>query len=1177
MSSGSMSLRDAASRKLPARFAESELDLAKTSAGGKTNNASATESPSPGDKNQAARGGSPITVGPPPGYEPPPSSGASSAQPTTSTKKPPHSQTRPSLPGSSAAVPTSEDEEDDEEEIEAPPSAQRPRPRIFIPANPSPDPPSGEGVKHSTSSSSRRIQPDRDDDFFIRRKIVRDIENDPPIRSPLQVSDSDEGTDKEFIPSKKVSTSAPAKRNTTSKISEQHQKKKSQVAELEEEEEEETPTTKTKAQQSKKKKQQAAEIEEEEDTDASEEDVVDLTNSSPVRAPSLRSSVSPTKKGGPSVQRKQASLSPTKASSSKTRSSSSLKVANPKPVKGKGKAKEATKTDKKQTLLTRSSLGTLTPEDYLERAKAAWQKAHDEANARMTAESGGVSYTPPSNPASKYYLYYQEPYLKQHIDPSRDEIGIGWTCRCCLQTPYVAWRAFSDTSTSLLKSHVCTNKAKFNFDTIVKSKEGKTEGPIERYLVKKPDSTPTEPPITKMQVRTIAVAWVTEESRPISILGDKWLRALLPESRRALLPSRNTTTQEISDTYEAMQDVIAKRLAGVQGCIHLALDIWTSPNGHSFLGVIGCWQEGGCAQRHVLDMVVITKRHTAENVSACVKTLVERLNIEQKVWFVASDNASTNTAMMRILGKDNRLPLIEGESTQIRCIAHILNLISEAILLPFNKAVRDVTEEDEEEAESADDDDIDIGGDDEHDALDDDDAAVSRSLHPILTHDTEDEALIRSALAAKKVAYIQSSSSSASQPPQPTKELRTDSGEVGIQIRQLAWFARKLRYNVPLRKSFQETCVLFKMPTPHSLIRDVATRWNSTYDMVERALDLWDAIVAWQEANVKLIPAKFRIKRAHRSSLKRVVQLLKPLSDATYKFSAKAVTTIADVVGTFEELDAHFRSVEEDEDQPMAWREAARRAGAVCATYYGLSDASKIYYLAVLLHPNLRTKFMRLMKWERSWITKAEDTLKEVCEERYRITETEVESQAQSQEPEETDGTTSKKKKKKPESFVERQLALAEEEAALPAPDIIAEWCKGSIPLVKGKMVDALSWWWDQKRIGANHGGLTDLALDVFSAPATSVDVERLFSRAGHHITPLRHRLTAIKLGHIVTVGAWYREEWVPEDLLAEFNRQKQQNKLAAEINQKRKRNELAEQSEAGPSKRTRLDDATEA
>ncbi|KAE8219532.1 hypothetical protein CF319_g6786 [Tilletia indica] len=1178
MSAGGRSLRDPASRKLPARFAESELEPIKPSAGDKTLVLSTSEEPgSPGDDTRGARSGSPITPGPPAGYEPPPSSGTSSVAAPSSKKKTTAIQTpRAVVPDE---VPRSDADEEEEEEIEAPTSAQRPRARIYVPAKPLPDSAVLDGEKVLASSSTRRFQPDRDDDFFLRRKVIRDVESNPPPQDPIDSSGGEDQSDEEFVPAKKTTTRRPP---SIKRAEEQPKKNKGKERAANTEEEE-------------------AELEQDQ-ADDSEEDGFEVVEST-----SVRSSLSPTKASSSSVRLRQTSLSPLKGSPTKARSSTSSKVTSTKSAKGgKAKAKDTVTSDKKQTTLTRNAAGSLTPEDYLARAKTVWRKAHEQANARMQAESAGLHYTPPSHPASKYYLYYEEPYLKQHIDPGRDELGIGWTCRCCPHNPYVAWRAFTDTSTSLFSSHVGTNKAKINFDTVQKIKDGKAEGPLERYLIKKPEQLKEEP-VTQMQIRTIAVGWITEERRPISILGDKWLRKLLPEQRRELLPSRNTTTQDISDMYEAMQTVVAERLAAVQGCIHIALDIWTSANGHSYLGIIGCWQENGQAQRHVLDMKVITKRHTAEHISVCLKAVLQQLKIEEKVWFIASDNASTNTAMMRILGKDDSLPRIEGEATQIRCIAHILNLISEvshraeiifgdsladsllssatpsqSVLRPFNKAVRDVAagvgEEEDEEGWASEDDDIDMAGDNS-DALEDDDAAVSNSLHPSLSQDSENEGLIRRALAAKKVAYTQSnqaSSASGTQPPQPTKELRVDSGEVGIQIRQLAWFARKLRYNTPLRQSFQETCVLFKMPKPHSLIRDVATRWNSTLDMIERALDLWDAIVAWQEANVKLIPAKFRIKRSHKASFKRLVQILKPLSDATYKFSAKSITTIADVVGTFEELDAHYRAIEDDEDQPAVWREAARRAGAVCATYYGLADASKIHYLAVLLHPNLRTKFMRLMKWEKSWITKAEQTLQEVFEERYKIVE-QVESQTPDRDDEQHSDSTvaNNKKKKKPESFVERQLALAEEESTLPEIDAIAEWCKGSVPLVKGKMVDALSWWWDQKRIGANHGGLTDLALDIFSAPATSVDVERLFSRAGHHITPLRHRLKAIKLGHIVTVGGWFREDWIPENLLTTFHHQKQQAKLAADSNSKRKRTELTEQPEAGPAKRAHLEDHT--
>ncbi|KAE8247201.1 hypothetical protein A4X03_0g7115, partial [Tilletia caries] len=383
-------------------------------------------------------------------------------------------------------------------------------------------------------------------------------------------------------------------------------------------------------------------------------------------------------------------------------------------------------------------------------------------------------------------------------------------------------------------------------------------------------------------------------------------------------------------------------------------------------------------------------------------------------------------------------------------LAHVLNLISEAVIKPFNKAVAsskkvgdsgeggaDAELDSDEELVSQSDDEADDGS---SDVADHEDDAFSQSLHPSQDQDTEDDRLIRQALASRHIAYFPTAESSTekrkaasknqSDDPRsalkPTAEAQAGSCEVGVQIRQLAWFARKLRYNVRLRISFQQTCSNFELPRPHTLIRDVATRWNSTFQMINRALVLWDAIVSWQEHNHKIVPAKFRIRRTHKSGVEQIVSLLKPLDDATFKFSAKKTPTIGDVLGTYEELDAHFRAVEENDDVGEVWREAARRASAVAAEYYGLTDDSIVYYLAVMLHPQMKRRFMEVMGWEASWMDRAEQTLRETFDSHYRSDEPESQNQSQERSQEQTS---------KPITFLEKQLRhAAEKEAAQPFP-----------------------------------------------------------------------------------------------------------------------------------------------
>jgi hypothetical protein len=114
----------------------------------------------------------------------------------------------------------------------------------------------------------------------------------------------------------------------------------------------------------------------------------------------------------------------------------------------------------------------------------------------------------------------------------------------------------------------------------------------------------------------------------------------------------------------------------------------------------------------------------------------------------------------------------------------------------------------------------------------------------------------------------------------------------------------------------------------------------------------------------------------------------------------------------------------------------------------------------------------------------------------------------------------------------------------------------GDIIMAGESSIDGLEWWGKQKMAGIDHDGLTDLALDVLCAPgasfffldfdttsvlislfflpftATSVDVERLFSTAGHQLTPRRHRLAAEQLGYTVTLGAYSRAGLIPGGLL---------------------------------------------
>ncbi|KAE8261709.1 hypothetical protein A4X09_0g7616, partial [Tilletia walkeri] len=475
------------------------------------------------------------------------------------------------------------------------------------------------------------------------------------------------------------------------------------------------------------------------------ETIIDLTLGSPSSSgsPPPPSKKKVVKLAAPAKKTTTAKAKPTKARASK-KGKEKERTTQQLPSKGSPSKKASTSPEKQTTIF--EAVKKVDANEALKRARTAWAKAHKEQEARALAESKGLEYSGPANQASERYLGFLEPTIRVNSERGGGTF-IAFNCRCC--TPaYTAWRPLNDASTSLLGTHLRTKRSKKAFHQDGEHDDEEEAG-IAKFYVK----SKTVPPVDTMdkaRARQISVGWVSEEARPLSIVEDKWFIEWLTPHRQTLRPSRKRVARDVGEIHAAMGQHIKQRLQQVEGTIHLALDIWTSSNGHSFLGIIGCWQEQGQAQRHVIDMVPFMLRHTAENIAISVRQVIRRYQLEEKIWFVAGDNASNNTAMIKILGKDDSLARFDGEQSQIRCIAHVMNLISTAIIKPFNKAIRYVDDANAETELATDwesDEELVEGSEDEDsETTDDDDNAMSTSLHPGITTRDEDEVLVTRAL-----------------------------------------------------------------------------------------------------------------------------------------------------------------------------------------------------------------------------------------------------------------------------------------------------------------------------------------------------------------------------------------------------------------------------------------------
>lgn len=69
-----------------------------------------------------------------------------------------------------------------------------------------------------------------------------------------------------------------------------------------------------------------------------------------------------------------------------------------------------------------------------------------------------------------------------------------------------------------------------------------------------------------------------------------------------------------------------------------------------------------------------TKAHTGTYLAAKVTECLQDFKIKKKVLGLTADNARNNDMMVREL--EELLLLFQGAKTQVRCFAHILNLVA---------------------------------------------------------------------------------------------------------------------------------------------------------------------------------------------------------------------------------------------------------------------------------------------------------------------------------------------------------------------------------------------------------------------------------------------------------------------------------------------------------------------
>jgi hypothetical protein len=246
--------------------------------------------------------------------------------------------------------------------------------------------------------------------------------------------------------------------------------------------------------------------------------------------------------------------------------------------------------------------------------------------------------------------------------------------------------------------------------------------------------------------------------------------------------------------------LVKRNLAQAWSRITLSFDGWKSDNEVDYLGIVAHYIDKDFTVKAVLLALKNTfDNHTGLEMKEHLREACKDYKISTRIAYFMADNATPNDKAIELLTEHLEL---QPRKQRLRCTAHSINLVAKAILYGV---------------------DVDYITDALREAIEDD----------------EDDDLQNDTVNAFEAALRGNSSE------QSRLKIWRKKGPLGklhnLIVHARMTPARRRIFALKQRETADEVSRLFE------LIIDGGVRWNSTHDMIERALKLKDAIELYQQ------------------------------------------------------------------------------------------------------------------------------------------------------------------------------------------------------------------------------------------------------------------------------------------------------------------------------------------
>ncbi|KAF7349507.1 Dimer-Tnp-hAT domain-containing protein [Mycena sanguinolenta] len=545
----------------------------------------------------------------------------------------------------------------------------------------------------------------------------------------------------------------------------------------------------------------------------------------------------------------------------------------------------------------------------------------------------------------------------------------------------------------------------------------------------------------------------------------------------------------------------------VKSKIAVATDTWTTrAMTFTFAGTIASWitADWELVER-VLDFHPIEdKEHEGEYAALGLAKSLNNFKALEKIshiffskWHrtdgslylfaVALDNASPNDvllqALSRLLMRKFDIQFMPANS-QIRCLAHVINLVVQKFLAALDDA---------EDPENV------------------DDYIPNKDLPFHYDADSDPEVI-----AMEQEVFTE-------QPGEENEEddaadlladLSPEFANMSV-LQKLRTTATKICSSPQRRKRFRDTAVRVlgaKLTTsgrPLSslmVVRDVRHRWNYTEAMIERGVMLQKAIDTWV-----LDRPELRALWLKAEDWKFLESLGEKFTEVTKEMSRSRTRLYLGFSPMYEGMRKHLKGTMDTATYPSL-RTAAGAALDKLESYYSKACNSQLNIVATLLHPSLGISWFRKLDPAHQLSAAHAQVLFEHVYDSYRRTPVDTPRQPSAPTP-----------PSRSTSFLDDICMVDVPDISKPTVTVLTELERFWIAFdnYSGPPNGTLKWWKENEH---EFPIISKIARDFLAIPGTSVSVERLFSSARHLCHESRASLNSKTISEAMLTKMWIKE-----------------------------------------------------